>query len=120
LGVGRLAGVKQFDRLVTAFAVACSRGLQARLVIAGGGPERTNLERLIATYGVQDRVILAGYWWARVLTGEVWRLSVSFALPAAAGTALGILLFNHVDHARFRQVVFAVLFVSGAVLLIRG
>ena len=61
LGVGRLAGVKQFDRLVTAFAVACARGLQAHLVIAGGGPERANLERLIATYGVPQRVHLAGY-----------------------------------------------------------
>src|SRR5579871_2383139 len=61
LGVGRLAGVKQFDRLVTAFAVACARGLQARLVIAGDGPERQNLVRLAQTYGVQDRVQLAGY-----------------------------------------------------------
>jgi glycosyltransferase involved in cell wall biosynthesis len=61
LGVGRLAGVKQFDRLVTGFAVACARGLEARLVLAGDGPERANLERLIATYGVQDRVLLAGY-----------------------------------------------------------
>jgi glycosyltransferase involved in cell wall biosynthesis len=61
LGVGRLAAVKQFDRLVTAFAVACARGLRGRLVIAGGGPERGRLEQLIATYGVQDRVHLAGY-----------------------------------------------------------
>jgi glycosyltransferase involved in cell wall biosynthesis len=61
LGVGRLAGVKQFDRLVTAFAVASARGLKARLVIAGGGPERDRLERLIATYGMADRIQLAGY-----------------------------------------------------------
>jgi glycosyltransferase involved in cell wall biosynthesis len=61
LGVGRLAGVKQFDRLISAFAVAGARGLQARLVIAGGGPERETLERLIATYGVGDKVKLAGY-----------------------------------------------------------
>jgi glycosyltransferase involved in cell wall biosynthesis len=61
LGVGRLAGVKQFDRLVTAFAVACARGLQARLIIAGDGPERQTLERLVATYGMQERVQLAGY-----------------------------------------------------------
>jgi glycosyltransferase involved in cell wall biosynthesis len=61
LGVGRLAGVKQFDRLVTAFAVACARGLQARLVVAGDGPERQRLAGLIATYGMQDRVQLAGY-----------------------------------------------------------
>jgi len=61
LGVGRLAGVKQFDRLITGFAAAWARGLDARLVIAGDGPERQSLERLIATYGVQDRVHLAGY-----------------------------------------------------------
>jgi glycosyltransferase involved in cell wall biosynthesis len=61
LGVGRLAGVKQFDRLVTAFAVATARGLRARLVIAGDGPERPSLERLLATYGVGDRIELAGY-----------------------------------------------------------
>jgi glycosyltransferase involved in cell wall biosynthesis len=61
LGVGRLAGVKQFDRLVTAFAVACARGLRARLVIAGDGPERQTLQQLAVTYGVQDRVQLAGY-----------------------------------------------------------
>jgi glycosyltransferase involved in cell wall biosynthesis len=61
LGVGRLAAVKQFDRLVTAFAAASARGLQARLVIAGDGPERHALQRLAATYGVQDRVLLAGY-----------------------------------------------------------
>lgn len=61
LGVGRLAGVKQFDRLITAFAVACARGLRGRLIIAGDGPERARLNELIATYGVQDRVQLAGH-----------------------------------------------------------
>jgi glycosyltransferase involved in cell wall biosynthesis len=61
LGVGRLAAVKQFDRLITAFAVAAARGLKARLVIAGGGPERDRLDGLIATYGMQDRIQLAGY-----------------------------------------------------------
>jgi glycosyltransferase involved in cell wall biosynthesis len=61
LGVGRLAGVKQFDRLITAFSVARAQGLCARLVIAGGGPERDRLDRLIATYGVGEHVQLAGY-----------------------------------------------------------
>jgi glycosyltransferase involved in cell wall biosynthesis len=61
IGVGRLAGVKQFDRLITAFAVAAARGLKARLVIAGGGPEQHRLEHLIATYGMGDRIELAGY-----------------------------------------------------------
>jgi glycosyltransferase involved in cell wall biosynthesis len=61
LGVGRLAGVKQFDRLITGFAAAFAQGLRARLVIAGEGPERPRLERLIATYGIGDHVHLAGY-----------------------------------------------------------
>jgi glycosyltransferase involved in cell wall biosynthesis len=61
LGVGRLAGVKQFDRLITAFTVASARGLRARLAIAGDGPERPKLEHLIATYGMGDRIELAGY-----------------------------------------------------------
>jgi glycosyltransferase involved in cell wall biosynthesis len=61
LGVGRLAGVKQFDRLITAFSVALARGLKGRLVIAGGGPERARLEQLIATYGMGERIELAGY-----------------------------------------------------------
>jgi glycosyltransferase involved in cell wall biosynthesis len=61
LGVGRLAGVKQFDRLVTAFAVASARGLKAQLVIAGGGPERDRLAGLITIYGMTDRIRLSGY-----------------------------------------------------------
>jgi glycosyltransferase involved in cell wall biosynthesis len=61
LGVGRLAGVKQFDRLITAFAVASARGLKAHLAIAGDGPERGRLEHLIATYGMGERIRLAGY-----------------------------------------------------------
>jgi glycosyltransferase involved in cell wall biosynthesis len=61
LGVGRLAGVKQFDRLVTAFAAAVAQGMPGRLVIAGEGPERLRLERLVATYGLADRVCLAGH-----------------------------------------------------------
>lgn len=61
IGVGRLAGVKQFDRLITAFSVAIARGLRAHLVIAGGGPERAKLEALIDTYGMRERIHLAGY-----------------------------------------------------------
>ncbi|MBV9172846.1 MAG: glycosyltransferase family 4 protein, partial [Chloroflexi bacterium] len=61
LGVGRLARVKQFDRLITGFAVAGARGMPGHLVIAGDGPERRRLEHLIATYGMQQRISLAGY-----------------------------------------------------------
>jgi len=55
-----------------------------------------------------------------ILDREVWRLTWLFAAPAVVGLAAGMLLFNRLDRARFRRVVFAVLFVSGLVLLIRG
>jgi hypothetical protein len=37
-----------------------------------------------------------------------------------AGLTAGMLLFSRLDRARFRRVVFAVLLLSGLVLLIRG
>jgi glycosyltransferase involved in cell wall biosynthesis len=61
LGVGRLAGVKQFDRLISAFAAVRATGLNAKLVIAGGGPEHARLQTLIDTYGIGQQVHLAGY-----------------------------------------------------------
>lgn len=69
---------------------------------------------------VNQAVILVGYWWAGLLDREVWRLTWLYAVPAVVGLAAGMLLFNRLDRARFRRVVFAVLFVSGLVLLIRG
>ena len=61
LGVGRLAGVKQFDRLITGFVAARAQGLRATLTIAGGGPEHARLQRLIETFGAQNDITLAGY-----------------------------------------------------------
>ena len=85
-----------------------------------GWSPQTIKANLQVFFFVNQAVILAGYWRAGLLTHDVWRLSASFALPAVAGTLLGILLFNHVDHASFRRAVFAVLFVSGLILLARG
>jgi len=75
---------------------------------------------LQAFFVVNQAAILAGYWWAGLLTREVRGLAVSFALPAVAGAVAGALLFEHVDQRRFRQLVFALLLVSGLVLLVRG
>jgi len=85
-----------------------------------GWSPQTIKANLQVFFFVNQAVILAGYWRADLLTADVWRLSASFALPAAAGTVVGILLFKHVDHAAFRRVVFAVLLVSGLVLVTRG
>jgi uncharacterized protein len=69
---------------------------------------------------VNQAAITIGYWWVGLLTPEVWRLAWLYAVPAVIGLAGGMLLFARLDRARFRRVVFAVLFVSGLVLLLRG
>jgi uncharacterized protein len=75
---------------------------------------------LQAFFVVNQTAILAGYWWAGLLTREVRALAVGFALPAVAGAVAGALLFERVDHRLFRQLVFWLLLVSGLVLLVGG
>ncbi len=87
---------------------------------AQGWSPRTIKANLQAFFVVNQIAILAAYWWAGVLDGEVWRLAASFALPGAAGTALGMLLFDRVDPGRFRQLVFGMLLVAGLSLLVLG
>src|SRR5438094_141601 len=43
-----------------------------------------------------------------------------FAAPALAGALVGIALFGRLDAAVFRRIVFALLLVSGLLLLVRG
>jgi uncharacterized membrane protein YfcA len=81
---------------------------------------RTMKANLQVFFAVNQAAILAGYWWAGLLTADVLRLALTFAVPALAGVAAGVMLFNRIDAARFRRVVFALLFVSGVVLLVRG
>ncbi len=85
-----------------------------------GWSPRTIKANLQAFFVVNQVVILAGYWWAGVLDGHVWRLAASFAVPAAGGTALGMLLFRRVDPQSFRKIVFGLLLVAGVILLVRG
>jgi uncharacterized membrane protein YfcA len=81
---------------------------------------RTIKANLQAFFVVNETVVLVGYWWAGLVTLEVGRAAVAFALPALAGVVLGVGVSNRIDRARFRRIVFAVLFVSGVVLLLRG
>jgi glycosyltransferase involved in cell wall biosynthesis len=60
LGVGRLAPQKNFPLLIEAFA-RVNREHDARLVILGEGPERSNLEALVRRHGLETRVALPGF-----------------------------------------------------------
>ncbi len=85
-----------------------------------GWSPRAIKANLQAFFVVNQVVILAGYWWAGLLTREVWRLAALYAVPAVVGLAAGIALFDRTDPVRFRRVVFALLFLSGLALLARG
>jgi glycosyltransferase involved in cell wall biosynthesis len=61
VALGRLMEIKNYEVLVRAMRRLADRGFDARLEVAGEGPQRATLERLIATEGVGDRVRLLGY-----------------------------------------------------------
>jgi len=60
LGVGRLAEEKDFTVLIKAFDLV-RRKIPARLIILGEGTERSMLERLIDSAGLQGMVDLSGF-----------------------------------------------------------
>jgi uncharacterized membrane protein YfcA len=61
-----------------------------------GWSPRTQKGNVMAFFVVNQAVILAGFWWA------------------------GLALFTRIDPTRFRRLIFALLLISGLILLIRG
>ena len=58
IAVGRLIAPKNFAMLIRAFA---NSGIDGKLVIAGEGAERPNLQQTAEACGVSDRVLLPGF-----------------------------------------------------------
>lgn len=85
-----------------------------------GWTPRTMKANIAAFLLVNQLVTLAGYWWAGLLTREVVTLAASYAVPGLGGVSAGMMLFGRVDAARFRAIVFALLLVSGVLLLAFG
>ena len=90
LGAGRLAAQKRFDRLLRAFAALGP--VDARLRIAGDGPDRETLAALAVELGVADRVEMIGYTQdmpAQMAAADLFVLSSDYeGLPAVAIEAL--------------------------------
>lgn len=108
--VGRLIWKKGVDVLLRAFVRPASEQ-NARLVIAGDGPERENLTRLAAELGLRDRVEFPGFlqpqelpeWYAAAdvftlpsLT-EPWGVVVMEALAAGLPVVVSDLVGCHPD-----------------------
>jgi glycosyltransferase involved in cell wall biosynthesis len=61
VSVARLSGEKGVDDLIRAVGVLRRRGISARAIIAGSGPEQATLESLVTELGVEDLVQLRGF-----------------------------------------------------------
>ena len=61
LAVGRLHAVKDHSFLIRACARLKDQGVDFRCSIVGAGPERRNLEALIRSCGLEERVALLGH-----------------------------------------------------------
>jgi uncharacterized membrane protein YfcA len=85
-----------------------------------GWSPRTMKANIMGFFVLNQGAILIGYWWTGLLTRRALTLTLTWALPSLAGMLLGMALFGWLDPVRFRRVVFALLLVSGLVLLIRG
>jgi hypothetical protein len=57
---------------------------------------------------------------AGLVTRHVGWLVLTLSLPAVGGVLAGAACFRRVDAVSFRRLVFALLFGSGVVLLVRG
>jgi glycosyltransferase involved in cell wall biosynthesis len=91
LGVGRLAGVKQFDRLIAAVGLLRDRGVRVRLALAGDGPLRADLEAQVRSLGLQDQVEFRGFCDADQLRAVMQAADIQVCSSAFENFSLAIL-----------------------------
>lgn len=60
--VGRLVEQKDYPTQLRAFALAARVEPRLRMVLAGDGPLRGEIEALAAELGITDRIVLLGHW----------------------------------------------------------
>lgn len=60
VAVGRLVKIKQFDKIIKAFADCFSGMSNVHLSIIGGGDEKEELHRLVKKLGIDDQITLTG------------------------------------------------------------
>lgn len=89
-------------------------------VMTQGWSPRAIKGTLQAFFLVNQSVIVAGHWGAGLLTPKVVQLVGIYALPSVIGVVIGIRLFDRIDQARFRRLIFALLFVLGLLMCVRG
>jgi uncharacterized membrane protein YfcA len=87
---------------------------------AQGWSPRNTKAMLQAFFLVNYSVIVVNHWWAGLLTREVAWLACLYVVPSAIGVTAGIHLFDRLHQVRFRRLMFALLFVLGLAMCVRG
>lgn len=95
LTVGRLddrKGYKGHDRIIPIIARLKARGHPARYLIAGEGPDRPRLERMVSEAGIEELVTFLGFVPDEDLP-DLYRAADVFALPST-GEGFGIVFIE--------------------------
>lgn len=90
IAVGRVVPSKRFVLAVRAVADLVERGIDARLVLVGEGPERASVAELAEELGVTDRVHLAGARYGAELAAAVRDAHVLVSTSSYEGFGLTI------------------------------
>jgi glycosyltransferase involved in cell wall biosynthesis len=80
LALGRLVFKKGFHVLLLSCRQLAAQGLDFRLTLAGDGPDRRELLRLVSKYGLEGRVTLPGFISHREVPG-LFRQAHLFVMP---------------------------------------
>jgi glycosyltransferase involved in cell wall biosynthesis len=60
ISIAYLRPIKRLDRLIQAFAMASAHDDRIRLTLVGDGEQRTELERLVRKYGLNEKIRFSG------------------------------------------------------------
>jgi glycosyltransferase involved in cell wall biosynthesis len=82
LTVGRLAPRKGLEDLLSCAEIIKSRGIQLKFLIAGEGPLRQKIMKMIQVKGLNDTVKLLGLVTNRNLLVDLYRNSIAYVHPA--------------------------------------
>ena len=60
IAAGRFVELKNYDKLIEAFAIFAGKKAEWKLVLVGEGPEKGKYDELVKKYGLENRIIMPG------------------------------------------------------------
>jgi len=85
---------KRFSDLINAFKLVVKKGIKAKLILVGDGPEKMNYEKLVGELKIQGQVIFVGY---QAKVSDFYSIFDIFSLVSAY-EAFGLVLAEAMLH----------------------